>query len=194
LDPVLHPFEKAREYVRALNATKLERVFAKPFVASLSGHCDGVYCLAKSKSQLTKVASGSADGGRFAFAFAFQLVVMDADKILTDSLLLFVGPLHGTEVRLWDLAAQKTVWKAKGHQGFVRGVSLSPYDSSLVSVGDDKTVKLWNAEALSQNVSAASYSYMGKNAFNGVDHHRSKQVFATAGSSVDIWDMERWVF
>ena len=35
LDPALHPFEKAREYTRALNATKLERMFAKPFLAQL---------------------------------------------------------------------------------------------------------------------------------------------------------------
>ena len=65
LDPVLHPFEKAREYVRALNATKLERVFAKPYVASLSGHRDGVYCMAKHLKNLSLLGSGSADGGSF---------------------------------------------------------------------------------------------------------------------------------
>ncbi|KAJ3196780.1 DDB1- and CUL4-associated factor 13, partial [Entophlyctis luteolus] len=27
-DPALHPFEKAREYTRALNAAKLDRLFA----------------------------------------------------------------------------------------------------------------------------------------------------------------------
>ena len=32
----LHPLEGAKEYVRALNAAKLERVFAKPFVAALA--------------------------------------------------------------------------------------------------------------------------------------------------------------
>jgi WD repeat and SOF domain-containing protein 1 len=37
LDPNLHPFERAREYTRALNAVKLEKVFAKPFVAALEG-------------------------------------------------------------------------------------------------------------------------------------------------------------
>lgn len=33
-----HPFQEAREYTRALNATKLERLFAKPFLANLTGH------------------------------------------------------------------------------------------------------------------------------------------------------------
>ena len=34
-DPNLHPFQKAREYKRALNAAKLEKVFAKPFLQAL---------------------------------------------------------------------------------------------------------------------------------------------------------------
>ncbi len=58
----MHPFERPRELVRALNATKLDRLFAKPFVASLSGHVDGVYCLARATDSLTRVLSGSADG------------------------------------------------------------------------------------------------------------------------------------
>lgn len=47
---------------RALNATKLERLFAKPFVGAMSGHVEGVYCLARATDSLTRVASGSADG------------------------------------------------------------------------------------------------------------------------------------
>nr|XP_051699929.1 DDB1- and CUL4-associated factor 13 isoform X1 [Oryctolagus cuniculus] len=61
-DPTLHPFEVPREYIRALNATKLERVFAKPFLASLDGHRDGVNCLAKHPKSLTTVLSGACDG------------------------------------------------------------------------------------------------------------------------------------
>lgn len=58
----MHPFEAAREYVRALNAVKLERVFAKPFVGCLDGHRDGVSCIAKHPNQLSLVASGAFDG------------------------------------------------------------------------------------------------------------------------------------
>lgn len=48
LDPDLHPFERAREYTRALNATKLERMFAAPFVTAFEpGHVDGIYSFAK---------------------------------------------------------------------------------------------------------------------------------------------------
>ena len=58
----LHPFQKNREYVRALNAVKLERVFAKPFLFSLNDHTDGVKCLAKNTRNLSEIVSGSFDG------------------------------------------------------------------------------------------------------------------------------------
>lgn len=61
-DPLLHPFEVPREYTRALNATKLERVFAKPFVGALEGHRDGINCLAKHPKSLSTVLSGACDG------------------------------------------------------------------------------------------------------------------------------------
>lgn len=61
-DPSLHPFEAPREYVRALNATKLERVFAKPFIGSLDGHWDSVNCLSKHPTQLSLLLSGACDG------------------------------------------------------------------------------------------------------------------------------------
>ena len=63
LEPALHPFAKPREYTRALNAAKIDRMFAKPFVASLEGHIDGVYALAKDPERLGVIASGSGDGG-----------------------------------------------------------------------------------------------------------------------------------
>jgi DDB1- and CUL4-associated factor 13 len=61
-DPTLHPFEINREYTRALNSTKLERVFAKPFIGNLDGHKDGVHTLCKHSTQLNMLLSGSCDG------------------------------------------------------------------------------------------------------------------------------------
>ncbi len=48
---------------RALNAVKLERLFAAPFVGQLGvGHADGVYEIATHPESLSKFASASADG------------------------------------------------------------------------------------------------------------------------------------
>jgi len=62
LQPELHPFDKAREFQRAVNTVKLNRHFAKPFVAALDGHSDGVVCMAKSMAELVTLVSGAADG------------------------------------------------------------------------------------------------------------------------------------
>ena len=35
--PELHPFAAQREYKRAVNAVKMERIFAKPFICALDG-------------------------------------------------------------------------------------------------------------------------------------------------------------
>lgn len=60
--PESHPFEEAREYVKALNATKLERSFAKPFLYDLTGNSDAVNILTNHRSRLTTVYSGAFDG------------------------------------------------------------------------------------------------------------------------------------
>jgi len=152
LDPSLHPFARAREYTRALNATKLERLFAKPFLHALTGHIDGVYAMARHPTKLDTLFSGSGDG----------------------------------ELRLWDLAAKKSVWSAQGHDSFVRGICAVPYGDSFFTVGQDKTVKLWNMSG-----NQAVQTYAAKNAFSGIDHHRSKPWFVTASTQVDLWDHER---
>ncbi|KAG2159296.1 WD40 repeat-like protein [Suillus bovinus] len=63
LDPLMHPFARARERNRALNAAKMDKLFAKPFVGALEGHIDAVEVLCKKPGSLSAVASGSWDGG-----------------------------------------------------------------------------------------------------------------------------------
>ncbi|KAF3336702.1 DDB1- and CUL4-associated factor 13 isoform X1 [Carex littledalei] len=61
-DPNLHTQEKAVEYTRALNAAKLEKIFARPFVGAMDGHIDAISCMAKNPNHLKSVFSGSMDG------------------------------------------------------------------------------------------------------------------------------------
>jgi DDB1- and CUL4-associated factor 13 len=63
----MHPFARARERTRALNAAKMDRIFAKPFVDSLEGHIDAVEVLCRKPQSLTTVASGSWDGGMWLY-------------------------------------------------------------------------------------------------------------------------------
>jgi len=74
-NPSVHPFQKAREYKRALNAVKLEKMFAKPFIGALEGHSDGVYCTATSKTNLVQFFSGACDGEIRVWDLAFRKCV-----------------------------------------------------------------------------------------------------------------------
>ncbi|KAF6152074.1 hypothetical protein GIB67_031396 [Kingdonia uniflora] len=60
-DPNLRPQEKAIEYVRGLNAAKLEKIFARPFVRAMEGHIDAVSCMAKNPNHLKGIFWGSMD-------------------------------------------------------------------------------------------------------------------------------------
>ena len=48
--------------MKALNAVKLEKVFAKPFVGNLDGHKEGVTCISKHPKKLSYILSGAYDG------------------------------------------------------------------------------------------------------------------------------------
>jgi WD repeat and SOF domain-containing protein 1 len=45
-----------------LNAAKVEKLFAKPFLAAMDTHSDGVVALAKNRHNLTDMLSAAADG------------------------------------------------------------------------------------------------------------------------------------
>nr|KYP40427.1 WD repeat and SOF domain-containing protein 1 [Cajanus cajan] len=89
----------------------------------------------------------------------------------------------GVYIRLWDLAARRTVCQFPGHQGAVRGLTASTDGRILVSCGTDCTIRLWNIPPASVHV--------WKNAFWGVDHQWDGEHFATAGAQVDIWNHNR---
>ena len=61
-DPALNPFQEAREYQRALNAAKIEKIFAKPFLTALDTHTDGITWMAKNINSMVEFVSGSYDG------------------------------------------------------------------------------------------------------------------------------------
>ena len=63
MDPLMHPFARARERTRALNAAKMDRMFAKPFIVSLEGHVDAIEVMARKPDSVTDIVSGSWDGG-----------------------------------------------------------------------------------------------------------------------------------
>ncbi|WFD30421.1 Protein sof1 [Malassezia sp. CBS 17886] len=206
LDPNMHPFDKPREYTRALNAAKLDRLFAKPFVAAFDGHIDGIYSLAKDPRRLDIVASGSGDG---------ELRIWD----LNHNRCQYAYPRAHAGI-IQSLCISPLVFPSgDGMQGGRRMLSCSV----------DRTIKVWNADPAPRGVGAfAEYGeedeegedeeeeasgarddalfgirpremeasepltvYNGRTAFNSLSHHATLPRFASASSTVQVWDMNR---
>ncbi|KAK9092697.1 hypothetical protein Syun_027608 [Stephania yunnanensis] len=164
-DPNLRTHEKATEYVRALNAAKLEKIFARPFIGAMEGHIDAVSCMAKNPNHLKGIFSGSMDGDIRLWDLATRHCVhqfpghQGAVKGLTASTDGRILVSCGTDcsVRLWNVPA----------------ASLMGLDSSSNYSSEPMAI------------------YVSKNAFWGVDHQWDGDHFATAGAQVDLWDYNR---
>lgn len=164
LDPTLHPFEKAVEYTRALAAAKLDRVFAKPFLAAL-GHDDGVTCLARNPARLNSLLSGAADG-------EIRLWDIPARRCL-NRMVGHTGAVRGISITpqgdgAVSASTDRTVklWK----------VREAPND---------------RGENLQQNTVGPVLEFSGQHAFLGIDHHWQRMQFVTAGAAVQLWDHAR---
>ena len=165
LDPTLHPFERAIEYTRALNAAKLERVFAKPFVAALSGHTDGIECLARNPKRLNSLISGSASGELFLWDVPQRKVIYS-----------YVG--HKKAVRAVAVSECGTYCFSCGDEGLVKmwQVPHAPLG------GVENTIDCGEIA-----------SFASDEVLRGIDHHWKRPLFATAGEKVNVWDPEKSV-
>lgn len=162
LDPALHPFERAREYTRTVNAVKLDKVFAKPFVAALNGHMDGVCSMATSRAGLTTVASGACDG---------EIRIWD----LSDQTTARAHPkAHTGWVRGLTCSRNGEVLVSCGNDKLIKIWRLGQLEED-----EDEEEVLLN-------------TFYGKHAFVGVDHAWEGSTFATVGGTVvEVWDQNR---
>lgn len=154
-NPSLHPFEAPREYTRALNAVKLDRIFAKPFISNLEGHRDAVCCICKHPSQLSILLSGAYDG----------------------------------EIRMWNLALGACTRSFQAHDGVLRSIAYMPNGEHFITIGDDKTIKTWNA--VKDKEEDPVNTIISKTVLTGITHHRVNPIFATCGETCHIWEETR---
>ncbi|ODV57921.1 rRNA-processing protein SOF1 [Ascoidea rubescens DSM 1968] len=169
----LHPFEKQREYAKALQATKLERLFAKPFLYQLGrGHADGVYSICKNDNDLSKLCTGSGDG----FIKYWNLNDPKDEKLSFKA--------HNGIIK------SLTILRNNGN-------------NLLSCGGEDNTVKLWSLNDHdfrhksnfnnfhSINKPGLIKSWTGEYSFQAMDSHKAEPKFVTGGYKVELWDINR---
>ena len=127
---------------------------------------DGILSLAKNTQNLKQMASGAADG----------------------------------EIRVWDCPSRKALRILNSHSGAIRGLSFDRTGGKLVSCSDDRSIRIWNVpeaelgELGSRETRREEHPAMvvaGESAYRDVDCHWGKDMFATAGNCVDLWDMNK---
>jgi WD repeat and SOF domain-containing protein 1 len=183
-NPSLHPFQKAKEYVRALNAVKLERVFAKPFLFSLNEHTDGVKCLAKNYKNLSELISGSFDG---------QVILWNINNR---------KPIYN--IRTSHDFVKGLCFSNSGDDFLTCGddnvINLykksslfNQKENNLIKYNERNTNNTSNINL--ENNGAAAYKpsavYQTDAFLESIDHSYGDSLFATAGGVVAIWNYER---
>uniref|UniRef100_A0A0D9WRR7 Sof1-like protein domain-containing protein n=1 Tax=Leersia perrieri TaxID=77586 RepID=A0A0D9WRR7_9ORYZ len=119
-DPALRTQEKAVEYTRALNAAKLEKIFARPFIGAMDGHVDDVSCMAKNPNYLKAIFSGSMDG---VFDYGKSLCSKwDVDYQWDGNLFATVG----AQVDIWDQNRSEPINSFEWGKDTVLSVRFNP--------------------------------------------------------------------
>uniref|UniRef100_A0A7S3QBG3 Sof1-like protein domain-containing protein n=1 Tax=Chaetoceros debilis TaxID=122233 RepID=A0A7S3QBG3_9STRA len=166
LDPSYHPHQRAREYTRAVTSAKLDRMFAKPFIASLGeGHRDGVTSSCMSRNALVPFVSGSADGEIRIWDLGSKVMVKD------------LPGAHSRMVTGLVFANDGRTFYSCSDDGLIKSWTAYPGNSD---------------EYATRHGPMSTYRSQSVGSFKSIDYHRSEQQFATASdSSVDIWDPTR---
>jgi WD repeat and SOF domain-containing protein 1 len=173
LNPGAKPFAKAIEYTRALNATKMERMFAAPFICQMGrGHVDGVYSMAKDPGSLERFASGSGDGVVKVWDLVTREEVWNAQAHEN----IVKGMAWTRDRRLLTCASDRTVKLfepySRPHESLARGEHLQANQPSYKGA----PIATWH----------------GGNAFTSISHHRSLNSFAVSSGVISIYDMEKF--
>ncbi|KAK4766500.1 hypothetical protein SAY87_008142 [Trapa incisa] len=163
-DPNLRPLGKAVEYVRALNAAKLDKIFARPFIGAMDGHLDAVSCMAKNPNYLKGIFSGSMDGDIRLWDIASKRTVCQF-------------PGHQGAVRGLTASTDGRILVSCGTDCTVR----------LWTVPIPTLEEFYSPGKSSEPLAI----YTRQNAFRAVDHQWDGEQFATGGAQVDLWNHNR---
>lgn len=178
-NPRLHPFQKAREYIRALNAVKLDKVFSKPFLFSLNQHTDCIKCMAKNRNSLTDFASGGFDGQIILWNLNDRAPLFNIKSSHNFIKGICYSPTGGEVLACGDdngisIFIKATLYSQKDNFNSIKKSSI--LDNPIDFIARDY-----------QPIA----SYIADGFLENIDHSYTDKLFATSGQVVSIWNYER---
>lgn len=205
-DQKLHPHALQREYQRALNATKLERVFAKPFIGNMSGHGDVVSNLMKHQTKLSVMASGAYDGQIKIWDLANRkcLRTMQAHNSMVRA--MCISRLNSNHFFSVDSNSNIKKWRYFGgdqlnimRKNIETNKKKGP-DNQTVESSDDDDEEFRVALDIEEEVEYTDEmqrqdipidTIIAKNIIIGMDHHYNRPYIVTCGDRVELWEENR---
>lgn len=154
--------EQARELKREINSVKLEKIFAKPFLAALE-HAECITAMGVNKEFPNTLLTGSADG-------VIRLWDIPTRRILSR----FLG--HTKSVRGVSVSYNGTSCVSCSDDCTIRLWKIGPASLELGP-------KSANQKPLLESI--------GQEPYHDIDCHPTEPLFVTAGSKINIWMLQR---
>lgn len=157
-----HPLSQVREYQRAVIASKITKIFAKPFLYSMNNHSDGISCFSKAYNNLDRIASGSFDG---------NVIVWD-----------LISRKPYCELNCFETST-------KGVSIFPDGdFLLTAGDDNLVKLFD---IRLSRESWLNNLQNESIEKFITAGSLYSIDLSFSNTRFVTSGEKVEVWDLNK---
>ena len=172
LNPKIHPFDRAREYVRALNTTKLDRVFARPYLHSYDLHIDTVNSITTIPNDINNIISVDASGNIIGYNIALKKCNFRINNAHTSAIRGVACTSDGEHFITCSL--DSTV-KLYNYQQCIDRYTQSHHTTTI----------------------PPQHQWLGESAYNSVDTYYNSSdseysdTFVTGGSNVSLWNIHR---
>jgi DDB1- and CUL4-associated factor 13 len=205
----IHPLAREREYQRAVNAAKLDRMFAKPFLGDFyGGHNDAVTTLCISRRALVPCVSGAADGSVKLWDIATRQCVTNLPhahtRVVTGSVFDISGQFFYScsddgYIHRWSIHPTNHQNNSKSmdynHTEITSSSKSSSSSSRSLAIVPKRATTKSNDDSNDHNNNSSHgpiMSWRTNGSFKSIDHHWFNDVFATASdAAIQIWTPER---
>jgi WD repeat and SOF domain-containing protein 1 len=150
--------------MRALNAAKVERMHATPFIYQFNAHIDSVVALCRHQNIISNLLSASADG---------EVKLWDLQTRTAE----FTAKAHDGFARGVCFVPNSKNFLSVGDDKVIK--LWSPERQT-----ENEPVNTWFHKA------PLTYFFLILNS-RGVHHHRNRPIYATSSSQIDVWDHSR---
>ncbi|CAD7969702.1 unnamed protein product [Amoebophrya sp. A120] len=192
-DPILHPFAREREYQRALNSVKIEKMFEQPFVKALDNHFDAVRVIKRSNVSATRLYSGACDGEILLWDLGYSKV-QSRWKAHTGFVRgIIEEPNLNSMNSIFTCGDDKCIhwWDLNQLNGSNLENEAEATSSAFASKQHALNTSNYNVDKTSANQILPKHTYRTTSPITSIDHHWSKPMLISTGETVDVWDRNR---